>query len=431
MATYTALNKALVIDPSGELRDFLRFCAGRMRPDLQIVSYLWARGCPNESYDWAQFDVVLLEQRLHNRHDRGIEWLRAMRRNPAAPAIVLISDELTESQRLEAQQAGAAAVLNKIDLSPRRFFECLDQVQRGGFAEAVVSAEAIVPAEAAVSAEAVVPAEAAASTEATEPRVPGFRIEQRTAVLSREWLGPATDEASGRKVALRIVPLTANVEPDALTRFPHEYGILSALEHANVVRVLKQGIVENGVFVATEHCAGGNLEERIRQGISQQDAVGYLAQIMQGLKAVHAHGILHRNLKPANLLFREDDTLVLTDFGFEGRLGVNPHFATPSDDLNDQSPESTRHGTVDPSRDLYSAGVIFYQMLTEPLSHESTNISMPEAHLSTQIPRLPATAAALQPILDGLLEKEPGDRFQSAAEVLDGIEWLTAESACE
>ena len=455
MATYTALNKALVIDPSGELRDFLRFCAGRMRPDLQIVSYLWARGCPNESYDWAQFDVVLLEQRLHNRHDRGIEWLRAMRRNPAAPAIVLISDELTESQRLEAHQAGAAAVLNKIDLSPRRFFECLDQVQRGGFAEAVVSAEAVVPAEAAVpaeaivpaeaavsveavvsaetvvSAEAVVPAEAAASTEATEPRVPGFRIEQRTAVLSREWLGPATDEASGRKVALRIVPLTANVEPDALTRFPHEYGILSALEHANVVRVLKQGIVENGVFVATEHCAGGNLEERIRQGISQQDAVGYLAQIMQGLKAVHAHGILHRNLKPANLLFREDDTLVLTDFGFEGRLGVNPHFATPSDDLNDQSPESTRHGTVDPSRDLYSAGVIFYQMLTEPLSHESTNISMPEAHLSTQIPRLPATVAALQPILDGLLEKEPGDRFQSAAEVLDGIEWLTAESACE
>ena len=439
MATYTALNRALVIDPSGELRDFLRFCAGRMRPDLQIISYLWARGCPNESYDWAPFDLVLLEQRLHNPHDRGIEWLRAMRRNPAAPAIVLISDELTESLRLEAQQAGAAAVLNKIDLSPRRFFECLDQVQYGTPSEPPPALpEDLRPgspisgsAEAVVSAETVVSAEAVVSTEATGLQVPGFRIEQPVAILGREWLGPATDEASGRTVALKIVPLTANVEPDALTRFPHEYDILSTLEHANVVRVLKQGIVENGVFVAMEHCAGGNLEERIRQGISQQDAVGYLAQIMQGLKAVHAHGILHRNLKPANLLFREDDTLVLTDFGFEVRLGVNPHFATPGNDLNDESPESTRHGTVDPSRDLYSAGVIFYQMLTESLLLESTNITMPGAPLSTAIPRLPATAAVLQPILDGLLEKDPSDRFQSAAEVLDGIEWLTAESACE
>ena len=66
MATYPALNKALVIDPSGELRDFLRFCAGRFWPNLQIVSYLWARGCPDETYEWAGFDLVVLEERLHD-----------------------------------------------------------------------------------------------------------------------------------------------------------------------------------------------------------------------------------------------------------------------------------------------------------------------------------------------------------------------------
>src|SRR5262245_54989661 len=96
MMTYPKLNKALVIDPSGELRDFLRFCAGRFWPNLQIVSYLWARGCPDETYDWAGFDLVVLEHRLHNRQDNGIEWLRTMRQNPAAPAIVFISSELTE-----------------------------------------------------------------------------------------------------------------------------------------------------------------------------------------------------------------------------------------------------------------------------------------------------------------------------------------------
>ena len=131
MATYPALNKVLVIDPSGELRDFLRFCAGRLWPNLEIVSYLWARGCPDETYEWAGFDLIVMEHRLHNPHDQGIEWLRAIRGNPAAPAIVLIAGELTEGLRTEAERAGAAAVLNKNDLSPRRFSECVEQALRG------------------------------------------------------------------------------------------------------------------------------------------------------------------------------------------------------------------------------------------------------------------------------------------------------------
>ena len=67
---YAALNKALVIDPSGELRDFLRFCAGRLWPKLEIVSYRWARGCPDETFDWKGFDLVVLEERLHVPGDR-------------------------------------------------------------------------------------------------------------------------------------------------------------------------------------------------------------------------------------------------------------------------------------------------------------------------------------------------------------------------
>ena len=294
MATQLPLNKVLVIDPSGELRDFLRFCGGRLGRNLQIVSYLWARGCPDESYDWTGFDLVLLEQRLHNPQDRGIEWLRAMRRNPAAPAIVLISDELTERLRAEAEHAGAAAVLNKNDLSPRRFSECLDQLQ----GIATPEPPPAVPETPRSDSPTPVSAAAVVSAGDTAPQFPALRLD--------------------------------------------------------------------------------NLEEQIRPGISQQDAVSHLVQMMRDLKAKHA--------------------------------------------------ESSSRGTVDLHSDLYSAGVVFYQMLTGTLPFASDIVTtMSEFHLNTPIPRLPPTAAALQPLIDGLLETNPSDCFQSAAEVLESIEWLIAE----
>jgi DNA-binding NarL/FixJ family response regulator len=131
MPKYEILNKALVIDPSGELVDFLRFCAGRFWPGLEIVSHLWERGCPDENFDWAGFDLVVMEHRPRQPHEQGIAWLEAIRRHPAAPAVVLISSELNERSRMEAKRLGADAVLNKNNLSPNRFADCLDQVFGG------------------------------------------------------------------------------------------------------------------------------------------------------------------------------------------------------------------------------------------------------------------------------------------------------------
>jgi serine/threonine-protein kinase PpkA len=223
------------------------------------------------------------------------------------------------------------------------------------------------------------------------------------------------------------------VEPAVLRRFKHEYGILSALRDANVIRVVKQGIVANCAFIATEYCAGGNLGEKVRQGISSQDAVGYLIQIMRGLRAVHGRGILHRDLKPTNLLFRENGMLVLTDFGIERDLSDDPRLTSTRSlvcDLKYVSPESICHGTVDLRSDLYSAGIVFYYMLTGTVPFESTSVtSMLEAHLNAPIPRLPRPMGALQPLVDGLLAKNPNARFQSAADVLDGIEWPATASA--
>ena len=411
MASYPALNKALVIDPSGELRDFLRFCAGRFWPGLKIVGHLWARGCPDESFDWSGYDLVVMEHRLHNSNDRGIAWLQTIRGNPAAPPVVLISGELTESLRAEAERVGAAAALSKNDLSPSQFAECLDRV----LGAARPDSQPLQP-EPPVSTR--LPA---VSMETGALQVPGFRILRRLSTTDRGWVSLARNDSTGQTVALKVVRLTQDLEPGVLHRFRHEYSVLSALDHVNVVRVLAQGTVDNSVFIAMEYCPDGDLGERIQRGMSTQDAVLYLKQIMHGLLAVHECDIVHGNLEPAHLLFREHGGLVLSGFGMDRDVFENPNYV---------SPESIRGGTEGPRGDLYSAGAVFYHMLTgSPPFKSATASLMLEAHLEAAIPKLPRKTAALQPLIDGLLQKNPNHRFQSAAEVLDGLDWLATASA--
>jgi len=257
---------------------------------------------------------------------------------------VLVAHELTEKLRGEAERAGAAGVLNKDDLSPRRFAECVDRALRGPVEESA-------PA-------------------------------------------PAAD----------------------LDDFPV---------------VTAGGSIAPVEVAAAQYYPGGNLAQKIERGMPVSNAVDYLAQIMRGLGAVHAQGILHLDIKPTNLLFREDGTLVLGDLATEREFSDNPGLTTRSlvGDLNYVSPESIRPGTVDLRSDLYSAGVVLYQMLTGTTPFGgATAAAMLEAHLSAPIPRLPPSSAALQPLVDGLLAKDPNERFQSAADVLDGIDWLCLAS---
>jgi len=205
-----------------------------------------------------------------------------------------------------------------------------------------------------------------APVEVAAAPVPGFTILRPIATTTRGWVSLATQESDQRTVALKTTRMTGEPGSSTLRRFTREYTVLAHLADANVIRVFRHGFAQNCGFVASEYCQGGNLEQKIERGIPVSNAVDYLAQIMRGLGAVHAHGILHRDIKPSNLLFREDGTLVLTDLATERELSDNPRLTTKSlvGDLNYVSPESIRRGTVDLRSDLYSAGVVLYQMLT-------------------------------------------------------------------
>jgi serine/threonine-protein kinase PpkA len=261
-------------------------------------------------------------------------------------------------------------------------------------------------------------------------RVPGYRILGEIAKGAMATVLLAERLEDGLKVALKLLLAGATDDPDGLQRFMREYTLIASLRHPHVVRNYERAFAAHYAYIAIEYFPAGDMSRRMRRGVPTRDALEYLRQIASGLAAVHALGIVHRDLKPRNLLFREDGTLALTDFGVARLQGEARQGTTVVGTPYYMSPEQCSGGTVDGRSDLYSAGILFYQMLTGRKPYTANTLAgLIEAHLRQPIPRLPVGHAGLQPLLDGLLAKDPDDRFQDAGELLTGIEWIAAESS--
>ena len=174
-----------------------------------------------------------------------------------------------------------------------------------------------------------------------------------------------------------------------------------------------------------EYFKGGDLKARIGQGVGEERAVAYLKQIASALARIHDVGILHRDLKPGNIMFRSDDSLALIDFGLAKRmrlkLDITDHgeiFGTP----HYMSPEQGHAGKVDARSDIYSLGIIFYEMLTGEKPYQAdAALGLVYMHANAPIPELPPDYALYQGLFERMLAKDPDDRLQSAEEVLEWV----------
>jgi serine/threonine protein kinase len=260
-------------------------------------------------------------------------------------------------------------------------------------------------------------------------KVPGYEVERLLGQGNMASAYLAHGLADNRKIVLKITHLNSQLDRELLRRFMQEYKIIARVEHPNVIHIEERGFGSDFAFIAMEYCAFGSLKSRIKQGVKLHDALDLLRQIAAGLGAVHAIGVAHRDMKPSNLLFRDPKTIVVTDFGVAKDLG-SPESLTAQGSFVGSvyycSPEQIARQESGPLSDLYSLGVILFQMLTgNPPFMGKTVADVMEAHLHSPIPRLHASIAVMQPLVDGLLAKDPRDRFQTTAELVSGIAWTT------
>jgi serine/threonine protein kinase len=236
----------------------------------------------------------------------------------------------------------------------------------------------------------------------------------------------ARELAGGCNVVLKVLKGRRADDEVLWTRFFQECAILASVEHPNVVRIHDQGFGDELAYVAMEHLAGGTLRERIRRRLWPRQALELLAQAAAGLAEIHRRGIVHRDVKPANLMLRDEHTLVLTDFGVAKRLSRAAEQTLQGEVIGTPfylAPEQAASEPVTPRADLYSLGVIFYEMLTGERPFDGHTIDeILGQHLSAALPRLPAALGRYQELLDGLLAKRPADRFASAEALVAAVE---------
>lgn len=342
-----------------------------------------------------------------------LAWLRQLRRHPQCPPIIVLGSG-EERQIVEAVRAGAEDYLSRPMLNHARLVDAAERA----LAAAARSAES------------------GAAARRTFPRrkLSGFAGYELVRAISEGEIASVhltRERDSGRLVVLKVLRQVPDSGGEKhFDRFLQEYELIARVNHANVVRIFGLGVADDHAYIAMEYCSRGSLKRRIGEGIEPEQAFAWMRVIAGALGALHAVGIYHRDLKPTNVMFREDDSLVLIDFGlarqaqFEaGLTGVGAIFGTPYY----MSPEQGHGDIVDQRSDIYSLGIVFYEMLTGRKPYDGpTAMSVIVQHREAPIPRLGPALARFQPLLDRMLAKRPDARCHS---IVDVLEWQPAPMA--
>ena len=255
--------------------------------------------------------------------------------------------------------------------------------------------------------------------------IKGYRMVRKLGSGGMSEVYLAIREADGRELALKVLDTRINDDVGLLHRFIQEYALLAQIDHPNVAKIYDQGFADEHAFLSMEYFAGGDIKRRIASGMTQEQALGVTVQVALALTQIHGLGIVHRDVKPDNLMLRQEGSVALIDFGIakladhkldhtlHGEIVGSPYYL---------SPEQAAGGAVSAASDIYCLGVIFFEMLTGERPYAADRMEVLLAHhLFSPPPRLPARHAALQNLLDQMMHKDPARRLDSAQAVVDYI----------
>lgn len=255
--------------------------------------------------------------------------------------------------------------------------------------------------------------------------IPGYTIHATIGESEKAAVYVATSAARNENVALKVSK-TLRDEAAGRQFLEREYTAIVAIRDPSVVQIYDYGVHAGYEYLVMEYLPRGDLKARMQQPLSEQEALRYVAQIAAALQVVHHAGLLHRDLKPPNVMLRENGDVALIDFGLaraldgssaSTRTGVlrgSPYYMSPEQALGE---------VLDARSDFYSLGIMYYEMLTgkKPYTGGSA-MDVLQQHVNAPLPMLPKALVQHEPLLLKLMAKSREDRFATAEEILVAID---------
>lgn len=261
--------------------------------------------------------------------------------------------------------------------------------------------------------------------------IPGYRITRQLGQGGMATVYLAVQSALDREVAIKVLGADRAPSEDLIKRFENEARVIARLDHPHIVSIYEVGRASSGhLYYTLPYLPNGDLSGRADTA-DQHRVIEILRCLAQALGYAHQHGIVHRDVKPENVLFDKLDRPQLADFGIALARHADVRVTREGATLGStgyMSPEQARGQVLDGRSDLYSLGVMTYELLTGDLPfHGPDALSVALAHVEQPVPRLPPTRRVWQPLMDRLLAKDPAQRYATAEELLVGLSAVERE----
>ncbi len=398
--------KVLIIDDDQDLRNILAHYLKQEWADVQVEQFdPLEREMPDASFPLGAYDVIILDYML-GRGD-GLEWLQHFKTRGDCPPVMFLTGAGNEVIAVRAMKAGADDYQRKQELTREKLVTSVRELVRSKI-------ERTTPPE--------VVARQAGHELGARIQIPGIRVLRLIAEGSMSRVYLASREGDDVPLVVKILRSEVTGDKKVLERFIEEYNLVSRIRTRHVARVHSHGLSGDLAYLVMEFFDGGDLNKRLdNKALPPEESLQIFRELMFALGDIHEQGILHRDLKPQNLMFRTDGSLAILDFGIAkhidaiDRTGDGEILGTP----RYMSPEQVRGAALDLRTDIYSAGVLLFQMLAGThLFGGETAVEVALHHLNTRPPDLPESLGAYQRLMDKLIEKDRDARFRNADEVI-------------
>lgn len=413
--------RVLIIDDSPDFVSLLKLYLAKEQGKFEITDYdFLTNGRPGEDFDWSSYDILLLDYKLGDSED-GLEWLQHFGRRVDFPPTIILTAEGDEYIAARAIKLGAADYVNKKDVSPKRLVELIQQAMAID-AERTAENQAILDKDA----DLVDKLRQQQHFESRDTRA-DYKLVRLIGRGAMSHVYLAERDHDSLSLVLKVLDIS-HTERHLIQRFIQEAELIADIHSPFIVKVHEYGVTQKYGYIAMEFFSRGDLKQRLEHGIHPELALAYITHVAYGLDVIHKAGIVHRDLKPANIMFRGDDSLAIADFGISKRLNnqsdltrIGKVLGTP----HYMSPEQGQGYEIDSRSDIYSAGIMFYELLTKQKPFQAdTPAALIYQHIHADLPELDEDLARFQPLIHKCLAKKSVDRYQNAVELIHDLEAL-------